>query len=92
MAGRLVRAVAVERFGFAASARCGVRFVEQVVLGRCGCFQLGVGFVEPEPLHALARSPVRAGAVGDGTLLGNPPIGKRRVFVDQAKQLAPALE
>ena len=32
------------------------------------------------------------GAVGDGALLGNPPIGQCRVFVDQAKQLAPALE
>ena len=52
----LVRAVAVERFGFGASGRCGVRFVEQVVLGKSGGFQLGVGFAEPEPLHALASA------------------------------------
>ena len=92
MAGRSVRAVAAERFGYGAIARCGVRFVEQVVLGKSGCFQFGVGFVEAKALHALAGSPVRAGAVGDGPLLGDPPIGKRRVFADQAKQLAPALE
>ena len=64
MAGRSVRAVAIERFGLGAIARCGVRFVEQVVLGKSGCFQFGVGFAEPEPLHALAGMPVRADAVG----------------------------
>ena len=42
--------------------------------------------------HGFAGSAVRAGAPGDGTFLGDPPIGKSRVFVDQAKQLAPALE
>ena len=62
MAGRLVRAVAIERFGYGVIARCGGRFVEQVVLGKSGGFQFGVGLVEPEPLHALAAAPVRAGA------------------------------
>ena len=87
-----VRAVAIERFVPGAVSGRGVWFVEQVVLGKSDGFQLGVGFVEPESCHALACSAVRAGAVGDGTLLGDPPICKPRVFVDQAKQLAPALE
>ena len=54
MAGRSVRAVAIERFGYGVIARCGVRFVEQVVLGQRGCFQFGVGLIEPKALHALA--------------------------------------
>ena len=91
-AGRSVRAVAIERFGLGAVSGRGGRFVEQVVLGQRGCFQLGVGLAEAKALHALAGAPIRAGEPGDGTLLGDPPIGERRVFMDQAKQLAPALE
>ena len=85
-----VRAVAVERFVPGAVSGRGGRSVEQVVLGQRGGFQLGVGFAEPEPCHGFAGAAVRAGAVGDGTLLGEPPISKGGVFVDQAKQLAPA--
>ena len=51
-----VRAVAVERFVPGAVSGRGVRSVEQVVLGQRGCFQLGVGFVEPEPLSWISQA------------------------------------
>ena len=65
---------------------------KQVVLGKSGGFQLAVGFAELEPFSRSRRR----GRLGRCGWRRNAPeqstIGQGRVFADQAKQLASALQ